>query len=74
MMLNVMFCNILHFARFRWIVKTSEHSTVDLELDISADTFSPPDEGKLMAHCNGTAPCSNPHHISASYDSRQQSL
>ena len=68
--LNVMFWYVLHFARFRWIVETSLHSTVDLELDISADTFSPPDEGKLMAHCNGTAPCSESHHISASCDLR----
>ena len=40
-------------------METSVHSTVDLELDISADTFSPPDEGKLMAHCNGTALAAN---------------
>lgn len=29
----------------RWVIKTC--GTADLELDISAETFSPPDEGTL---------------------------
>mmetsp|Transcript_48109 Transcript_48109/g.97974 ORF Transcript_48109/g.97974 Transcript_48109/m.97974 type:complete len:324 (-) Transcript_48109:32-1003(-) len=39
----------------RWIVETSVHSTVDLELDISADTFSPPDEGSSPYESTSTS-------------------
>lgn len=39
----------------QWIVETSLHSTVDLELDISADTFSPPDEGSSPYESTSTS-------------------